>query len=141
MTRQLNKLQPWGIFLLRVVLGVAMLTHGYEKLIPAGGLHRSDPLGGFNAFGHFVAGLGFPVWLGYVALLTEVVGGIFLVTGLLVRFAGFMVACNMLVAIVKVNFHHGYRGSEYTLALFAMAVLLLLTGAGALSLDRRFGLS
>ncbi|ADW68623.1 DoxX family protein [Granulicella tundricola] len=141
MTRQLNRLQPWGICLLRIVLGVAMTYHGYQHLIPPGGLHRSNPLGGFDYFNHFVVSLGLPYWLGYVSVCTEFLGGLCLVLGFLTRSAAFMVAGNMLVALIKVNLHHGYAGSEYTLALIAMALLLVLTGSGTLALDRRLGLS
>ena len=47
----------------------------------------------------------------------------------------------MLVAIVKVDIHHGYAGSQYGLALLVMALMLLVAGSGAMSLDRRFNLS
>lgn len=90
---------------------------------------------------HYVASLGLPYWLGIVSALTEFVGGILLVLGLLTRFAAFLVAVNMLVAIVMVNRHHGYAGSEYSLALLAIAVMLFFYGAGACAMDRRFGLS
>lgn len=141
MIRWLNRLQPWGLFLVRVVLGVAMTYHGYTKLIPASGLHRAHPLAGFEIWNHYVATLGLPYWLGYVSLLTELLGGILLILGLLTRFAALMVTGNMLVALILVNLRHGYASSEYTLALIVMAFLLLLTGSGALSLDRKFGIS
>ena len=118
-----------------------MLFHGYEKLIPPGGLHRSHPLAGVDYFTHFVASLGLPYWLGYVSITTEFVGGAFLILGLLTRFWGLMVAGNMLVAIWKVNAHHGYPGSEYSIALVTMALMLLAAGSGAAALDRRFGIS
>jgi putative oxidoreductase len=82
-----------------------------------------------------------PYWLGYVSALTEFIGGIFLIFGLLTRVAAFMVAINMLFAILLVNRHHGYAGSEYTLALFVIAMMLTFCGAGAFALDRRLGLS
>jgi putative oxidoreductase len=141
MIRNLNKLQPWALMLLRLTLGVAMLFHGWEKLIPAGGLHRTHPLAGIDAFARFVAELGLPAWLGYVSIATEFVGGAFVIVGLLTRFWAFLIAGNMLVALWKVNLHHGYGGSEYTLALITMALMLVVAGSGALSLDRRFGIS
>lgn len=141
MTRFLNRLQPWTLMLIRIALGVSMAYHGYEKLIPPGGLHRAHPLAGFDYFNHFVVSLGLPYWLGYVSIVTEFVGGIALLLGLLTRFWAFLIAGNMIVALITVNRHHGYAGSEYTLALIAMALLLVTTGGGALSLDRRFGIS
>jgi putative oxidoreductase len=132
MIKWLNSLQPFGALLLRLVLGASMIYHGYSKVIPHGALDHHA---------HFVATLGLPAWLGYVSALTEFVGGIFLIIGLVARLAGFMVAINMLVALITVNRHHGYAGSEYSLALFVIAVMLTFYGPGAVALDRRLNLA
>ncbi len=139
MTRSLNNLQPWGAVLMRLVLGSAMVYHGYAKVFP-NGLH-GNPLAGMEAFAHFVANLGLPPWLGYVSALTELLGGIFLVLGFLTRFAAFLVTINMLVALVTVNLHKGYNASEYTLALIAISLMLVFYGAGVAAVDRRLRLS
>ena len=139
MSRWLNSLQPWGALLLRLVLGLAMLHHGYGKVVPPNGLHGS-PLAALDHFSHFVAGLGLPPWLGYVSAFTEFLGGALLILGLLTRFAALLIAIDLSVALVKVDLHHGYAASEYTLALLAIAVMLLLNGPGVAALDRRFGL-
>ena len=140
MRRWLDGMQPWGALLMRLVLGAAMINAGYGKVIPAHGLH-SAPLSAMDQYSGFIASLGIPRWLGYVSALTEFLGGILLVVGLLVRFAAFMITINMLVALFAVNLHKGYTGSEYTLALIALALMLLFYGAGALALDRRIGLA
>ena len=141
MIRSLAKLQPWALTLLRLVLGVSMLVHGWEKLIPAGGLHRSHPLAGVQSFNHFVVTLGLPYWLGYISVAAEFLGGTLLILGLLTRLSAFFIAINMAVPLWKVNAAHGNASSEYTLALVAIALMLLVAGSGALSLDRRFGIS
>jgi putative oxidoreductase len=142
MIRSLNKLQPWAVALVRMVLGLAMLLAGWDKIIPAGtGLHRAHPLAGIESFCHFVAGLGLPFWLGYVSIATEFVGGACVLAGLLTRFWSFLIVGNLLVALWKVDLRHGYRGSEYALALLVMALLLVTSGSGALALDRRLGLA
>ena len=141
MSKTLNNLQPWGALLMRLVLGAAMIYHGYDKVIPAGGFHGGNTFSALERHSHFVATLGFPYWLGIVSALTEFVGGILLILGLLTRIAAFLVAINMLVALIMVTRHHGYSGSEYALALFAIAAMLFFYGAGAFALDRRFGLS
>lgn len=125
---------------MRLVLGAAMVSHGYGKVVPAS-LFHGNVLGALQHSGHFVASFGLPAWLGYVSALTEFVGGILLLLGLLTRFAAFMVAVNMAFAIALVTRHQGYTGSEYPLALLAIAVMLLVYGAGTLAVDRRFGLS
>jgi len=141
MSKSLNNLQPWGALVMRLVLGAAMIYHGYSKVIPAGGFHGGNTFSALERHSHYVASLGLPYWLGIVSALTELVGGILLALGLLTRFAALLVAINLLVAIVLVNRHHGYAGSEYSLALFALAIMLFFFGAGACALDRKFGLS
>jgi putative oxidoreductase len=141
MIRQLNRLQPWGLLVARLVVGVSMTYHGFEKLIPPGGLHRAHPLAGMEYFCQFVVSLGLPYWLGYVSVATEFLGGMCLLLGFLTRLFGFLVAINMLVALFTVNFRHGYVSSEASLGLFAIAFLLIFTGSGAASLDRKLGIS
>ena len=140
MIRSLNRLQPWAIFLVRVILGISMTFHGYEKLMP-NGLNLHHPLAGADSFCRFVVALGLPHWLGYLSVATEFLGGLFLLFGLLTRFAAFMVAGNMIVALVTVNLHKGYAASEYTLTLIAMALLLVTTGSGAAAIDRHQGIA
>ena len=141
MSKWLNSLQPLGALLLRLVLGAAMLYHGWDKVIPAGGFHGHNTFAALDHHSHFVVSLGLPYWLGCVSALTEFVGGILLILGLLTRFTAFMAAGNMLVAILFVNIHHGYSGSEYSLALFAIALMLMFYGAGTMALDRKIGFS
>lgn len=141
MIRMLNKLQPWGILFIRLALGSSMLHHGFQKLLPPGGLHAAHPLAGLEYFSTFVAMLGLPRWVGYVSVLTEFFGSVFVLSGLLTRLAAFIIAGNMVVALITIDRHKGYASLEYTLALISMAVLLVLTGAGTLALDRRLGIS
>jgi putative oxidoreductase len=138
MVRWLSRFEPWGATLLRLVLGVAMVYHGYAKVVPAHGLD-GEPLSAIEHYSHYVASLGMPAWLGYVSALTEFVGGGLLVLGLLTRFAALMVAGNMLVAMCSVSFHRGYAAAEYPVALFAIAAMLVFVGGGAAAADGRFG--
>jgi putative oxidoreductase len=140
MTRWLNQHQPWGIFLLRVVLGLAMLTHGYPKIFP-GGLFHTNIAAALDHSAHAAAILGLPHWFGTLSALTEFFGGLLLIFGLLTRFAAFLVTVDLLTFLIFSDIHHGYTGSEYHLALTAIAFLLLLTGPGKAALDRKLGLS
>ena len=132
----LNRLQPFGALVLRLVLGAVMISYGYKNSIPPGAL---------RGFTHFVQHLGFPLWLGYVAAFTELIGGIFLVLGLLTRVSAMGIAITMAVAVLKVHLHagltgrNGQEGYEYALALFAMALMLVFTGGGLLSVDQAIG--
>ena len=142
--RSLAKLQPYALLLIRLVVGLSMVYHSWDKVMPSDGLrhayynhHLLAPEEHFNAF---VASLGMPAWSGYLSTATEFIGGLLLIAGLLTRFWAFLVTINMLVAVLLVNRHHGYAGSEYSLALIAMAFLLCTAGSGSLALDRRFGI-
>lgn len=138
MSRWLNRLQPWGILLLRLALGASMLYHGWNSIYPAS---WSQPFSGLEHKAHFIGSLGMPAWLGYVSALTEFLGGIGLLLGLFTRLFAFLVAINMLVALFAVNIHKGYIGSELSIELAVMALLLLLTGPGKVALDRKLGLA
>lgn len=140
MSKSLNSLQPWGALFLRLVLGAAMVYHGYDKVIPANGLH-GNAFSALQHHSHYVSSLGIPSWLGYVSALTEFVGGIFILLGLLTRIAAFMISIDMLFALILVTRHHGYAGSEDSLSLLVIALMLFFYGAGTLALDRRMGLS
>jgi len=77
--------------------------------------------------------------LGYVSALAEFVGGLFLILGLLARISALFIVVDLLVALFKVNLHHGYNSSQYLLALIVIAIMLLFYGPGTASLDNRFG--
>ena len=141
MIRWLNSLQPWGVVLLRFVVGIAMLANGWEKVYPSGGfLHSHNTFSALEHYCHYIASLGLPYWAGYISAFTEVAGGVCLIVGLFVRLFGLLIAGNMLVALIMVTRHHGYTACAYPAALLAMATMLLLTGPGRLALDRRIGL-
>lgn len=141
MRRYLDGMQPWGAVLLRVVLGIAMLCNGWDKVVPTGGFHGNNVFSALQHWNLFVLHLGLPAWLGTVSALTEFFGGIALILGIFTRIVALLVACNMAVALLKVNIHHGYQGSQYSLALLVIAIMLVFTGAGTLALDDKIGLN
>jgi len=79
----LDRFQPFGALVMRLVVGVIMVAHGYTKIVPSGALYN---------FSHMVTRLHLPVWLGYVAAFTEFFGGMLLIVGLLTRIAAIMTA-------------------------------------------------
>jgi putative oxidoreductase len=130
MSKWLNSLQPWGALLLRLVLGIPLAVHGYQKVVPHGALDH---------YCHHIVTLGLPYWLGYVSAFTELIGGACLTLGLLTRLAASLVAINMLVALFKVGIHEKLDGWSYVSALTVIAIMLLFYGAGKLALDRKIG--
>jgi putative oxidoreductase len=126
----LDRFEGLGAFVMRVVLGVIMVAHGYTKIIPTGALYT---------FSHMVfTRMHLPLWLGYVAAFTEFFGGMLLIAGLFTRVAAFMTAIDMAVAIIKVHLHGGLLGPNsfaLPLALLSIALMLVFTGCGWLGLD------
>ena len=130
-----NRLWPWGIALLRVVVGLTFFMHGYQKLFQMG-------VGGV---GGFFGSLGIPAadLAAVVVSVIELVGGLALIVGVLTRFFGVLLAVDVLVALLLVHRPNGFfvgdNGIELVLVLAASGLALALTGPGALALDGALG--
>jgi putative oxidoreductase len=122
---------PWGIALLRVMVGLTFFMHGQQKLFGMG----IDGVGGFFAS----LGIPAPALAAVVVSLIETVGGLALILGVLTRLAGVLLAADMLVALLVVHwpngFYAGEGGVELVLVLGAAALALAVTGPGAMALD------
>jgi putative oxidoreductase len=124
----------WGLLPLRLVVGAVFVAHGGQKLFVFG-------LGGTAGF---MAQIGIPApgLAAVVVTFVELLGGLALALGLLTRLASLLLAIDMVVAVVVVHLPAGFflpRGSEFALTLLGATVTLLLTGPGALALDRAWG--
>jgi len=117
----------WGLIALRIALGLVFIAHGWPK-VAAGG--------GGAGFAAGLAHLGFTpgaAWVWLVAAV-EFLGGICLVLGVLVRPAAALIAVEMLVATVKVNWARGFvwthGGWEMPVLLAVLAAILAVTAPG-----------
>jgi putative oxidoreductase len=126
--------------LMRLILGVVFFLHGSQKL-----------LGWFGGFGFsgtmnfFTSMLHIPAPFAVLAICAEFFGGIGLILGLLARVAAFGIAVNMVVAVLMVHFANGPfmnwygnqkgEGYEYHLLALALAIPIIIRGAGAFSVD------
>ena len=127
--------------ILRLVLGIVFFAHGAQKALGWFGGY------GFKGtMGMFTQGMHMPAPLAFLAIMAEFLGGIGLILGLLCRVAAFGITVNMLVAILLVHLPNGLfmnwggnqkgEGYEYHLLVIAITVVLMVKGAGALSIDR-----
>jgi len=126
--------------LMRLILGVVFFLHGSQKL-----------LGWFGGFGFsgtmnfFTSMLHIPAPFAVLAICAEFFGGIGLILGLLARVAAFGIAVNMVVAVLMVHFANGPfmnwygnqkgEGYEFHLLVLALAITIIIRGAGAFSVD------
>jgi putative oxidoreductase len=126
--------------LLRLTLAVVMFPHGAQKALGWFGGQ------GFTSTLAFFTRSGIPPVLALLVIVTEFLGPLGLAMGLLTRVVAFGLLCEMLVAIARVHWPHGFfmnwtgtqqgEGFEYHLLVIGMALTVLIVGAGAWSLDR-----
>ena len=113
-----------ALLILRVVLGIIMLYHGWPKLTGLGGV-----IEGFTGMG-----IPLPAVSAVFATVAEVGGGLLLLLGAFTDIAGLLVAIDMLGAITFVHAKNGFGvsdgGVEWPLALLAMALAVGLAGPG-----------
>lgn len=129
--------------ILRIALSIIFIPHGFAKVFGGPGP---------AAFAADMPQYGIPGWLGYIAAYAEIFGAALLIPGLLTRLNAFLLACIMIVAMVVI---HGpevlmaegegwarvmtmVKVIEFPLALFAMALSLVVVGGGRVSLDHVF---
>lgn len=120
---------------LRLIAGIIFVAHGAQKLFGLFGGY------GLEGTGQWMESIGLTP--GYLMALTagsaEFFGGILLLIGFLTRPTSFVLAITMIVAIFTVHIDNGLfmatNGYEFALALFAILISLIFSGAGKLSLD------
>lgn len=127
----------------RVLLGAVMIPHGAQKLFGWFGGH-----GGFSdTMAFFTDTMHLPTSIAFLVIVSESFGSLALLLGLGTRLAAFGCIATMLGAVftshVQVGFFMNWFGNqagegyEYHLLALALAVPLLVRGAGAWSVDRQ----
>jgi putative oxidoreductase len=123
----LDRLKPLGLLILRAALGASFIYHGYPKL--------SDPAHALREF----AGYGFPPYFAYIFGILEVFGGACLIAGLFTRGVALLLAIEVGLVFVRAVLPsvgvYEFGRYEMPLLLGAMALALVTTGAGAISID------
>ena len=126
-----SALSSFGLLLVRVVLGVVFVAHGWQKLAVDG---LAATQGAFGGMGIPLAEVAAPV-----AAVTELAAGVALVVGFATRVAAALLAVTAVVALVAVHLPNGFYsttgGFEYVLVLAVVSVAVVLTGPGRFALD------
>ncbi|HEY7082005.1 MAG TPA: DoxX family protein [Nitrososphaeraceae archaeon] len=120
-----DRLAQYGPFPLRILAGVAFIAHGIPKMSNIAGTE------------HFFSNMiGLPASLALPIGLLEVVGGIALIIGLLTRIASILLIIEMIGSTLVAKLPKGFVGGyELDLLLMAVAISLLFTGPGRLSVE------
>ncbi len=120
----------WGILILRVVVGLIFVGHGWPKI-----KDLKTTASNFEGMG-FKPG---KLWGTLVALL-EFLGGIALIVGFFTQIVALLFAIEFAVILLTVKRKSGFVGGyEFELLLFAAVLLLTLIGGGAWSVDNALG--
>jgi len=131
---KLDRYRNEGLFILRFGIGIMFIFHGFPKLIAGPGTWVK--LGGaLSAVGVNFA----PTFMGFMAAISEFVGGILLILGLFTRPACFFLLSTMTVAAMM-HLKNGDSFVKYSHALEAGILFfsLLFIGPGKFSLDEKF---
>ena len=129
-----------AIMVVRLMLGIVFFPHGAQKMLGwFGGNGFSGTMHYFTENAHI------PAVFAFLAIAAEFFGSLGLILGFLSRIAAFGIAVNMLVAIATVHHRFGLfmnwtgqqrgEGFEYHLLVIAMALAVMIRGAGAASVD------
>ncbi len=126
--------EKWGDvapLVLRLALGVVFAWHGYDKVF----------VKGIPAITGFLGGLGFPLptLFAYILSYGELIGGVLLIIGLCTHWVAKYCVIVGLVAMFAVHWSNGFAvgagGYEYVMLITAVAISLMITGAGKYSVD------
>ena len=131
-----SSIASYGPTVLRIVVALVFIAHGGQKLFGIwGGGGLSGTASGFSQMGIEPA-----YWLAVLAGIAEFGGGLLLLLGAYTLAAASVLGIHMVAAIWLVHLPNGFflpGGYEFNLTLIGALVCLMLTGAGALSVDGR----
>lgn len=128
---------------LRLAAGAGFINHGWAKLV-RGPEHFAALLTQLH--------VPLPQVMAWMSVLTELLGGLALIVGLLVSFIAVPLICTMLVAMFTIHIHYGFSavktigltpqgplfgppGYEINVIYIGCLLGLLMLGAGRYSLD------
>ncbi|WIM69216.1 DoxX family protein [Corynebacterium suedekumii] len=120
-----------ALLLLRLVLGIVFVAHGWDKLLITG---LTETTGQFSAWG-----VPQPKLSAYLVMAGELLGGALLVVGLLTTFVAGALALLMAAAVWFVHLGNGLfaadGGVELPAVLIVALLMIVVFGAGRASLD------
>ena len=131
---KLGRFKDLGLLIIRIGLGLSFsLIHGLPKIM--GGIPTWTRIGG--AMGHL--GIHFlPLLWGFMATVSEAIGGLLVTIGLFFRPACIFIVFTMFVASsMTLSQGEGLSGSSHAIELGIVFLGLLFIGHGKYSVDRK----
>jgi putative oxidoreductase len=134
----MKKMTDIALLVIRSAVGVIFIAHGLQKVF---GMFGGSGIAGFSGM---LQSMGFivPTFWAWVAGLSEFLGGVCLVLGVLPRISATLIGIVMMVAIFGIHGSKGFfamqGGFEYQFLILATCVGLALTGSGKFSLYDKF---
>lgn len=130
--KQFFRQRDLGLFLLRVAVGVIMIIHGVPKFL--GGTEI------LKEVGSAMANLGVtyaPVFWGFMAAFSEVLGGLLLIVGFLFRPACFFLGFTMVIAtLLNYSIESGFGSVAHPLTMTFLFFSFMFIGPGRFSLQK-----
>jgi len=131
----------WTALIARLALGLTIFPHGAQKLLGWFGGY-----GFTGTMGYFTTQVHLPYIIGLLFILIEFFGSLFLIFGFLSRIAAIGFIGIYIGAVATVHAANGFfmnwnmeaakgEGWEYFILLFALAIIVLIAGAGKASID------
>ena len=126
----------WWALPLRLIVGFGFMEHGYAKLAR-----------GVDSFIGILQALHMPAapFLAWATILTELIGGFCVLAGAFLPLVSLPMAAVLVVAIFTVHLPNGFfanwsgqqkgEGYEYHLLAIALALVVMIKGSGAFSID------
>jgi len=129
----INVVQDIGLLVARLTLGLVLVAHGWQRFTHGVG-PTVDTLKQY--------GLPEPQLFAWGATVLEVIGGALLIFGLLTPIVAAFVVAEQVMVVAWLRWHNGLweatTGIEYPVALAALALILVVFGAGRTGVDMLF---
>jgi putative oxidoreductase len=118
----LHDITHWG---LRASIGVIFIVHSLKKFDPS--------------WQEWLISIGIPPEMQLPIALAELIGGIFLIAGVLTRIAGSIFAVILLGAIFHIRWENGFfvseGGWEWDLVMLSVVLVIIAAGPGRVSIS------
>lgn len=140
-SKMLQTTNDWYPLILRSTLAIVMWPHGAQLLLGWFGGY------GFTGTMEYFIQTGLPWVIGFLVILIQFFGSLFILAGLFTRLASFGMLVIGVGMIFSGHIEHGFfmnwfgnqqgEGFEFHLLLLGICAALILTGGGKLSIDKK----